>query len=148
MNIISAHGPQHTGTGGIDLVVTFDGVNGEIPFHAHPSDTEKHGRELYTRALSGEFGPVLPYVAPPTPVPQSVTKRQARLALLGAGLLDDVEAAIENITDPMQKRVAQIDWETADSVERSWPMLVQLAKGMLGMTDQQLDELFIAAATL
>lgn len=148
MNIISAHDPRHTGTGGIDLLVLFDGVSGEVPFHAHPSDTEIHGRELYARAIAGEFGPILHYIAPPVAVPQSVTKRQARLALLGAGLLDDVEAAIENIADPMQKRVAQIDWETADSVDRNWPMLVELAKGMLGMTDQQLDDLFVAAASL
>ena len=36
-----------------------------------------------------------------TVVPQSVTTRQARLALLNAGLLDDVDAAIAAITDPV-----------------------------------------------
>ena len=61
----------------------------------------------------------LPEPAPlPVPVPQSVTMRQARLALLGAGLLDDVDAALAAIPDATQRRAAQIEWEYAATVER------------------------------
>lgn len=80
-------------------------------------------------------------------VPKLVTPRQAKLALLSAGLLDEVEAAIDAIADPATKRVAQIEWEYAQEIERGWPLLVQIA-GAMGMTDAELDELFIAAATL
>lgn len=67
MQIISAHSPRHTDGDGIELTVLFDGL-GELPFLALPDDGEAHGRELYTRAVAGEFGPVAPYVAPePTP---------------------------------------------------------------------------------
>ena len=81
------------------------------------------------------------------PVPQSVTMRQARLALLGAGLLDDVDAAIAAIPDPTQRRAAEIEWEYAQTVDRTSAFTQQLAAG-LGLTEQQLDSLFTQAAAL
>jgi hypothetical protein len=81
-----------------------------------------------------------PYVPPPSAVPQAVTMRQARLALLSAGLLDQVNAAI---TDP----AARIEWEYATTVERNSSLVQSLASG-LGLTEPQLDDLFTLAATL
>lgn len=66
MQIISAHSPRHTGNG-IDLMVTFEGI-GEVPFHAAIDDVEPHGRELYARAMQGEFGQVAPYIEPVVPL--------------------------------------------------------------------------------
>lgn len=80
-------------------------------------------------------------------VPQQVTMRQARLALLRAGLLDNVDAAIAAIPDPVQRKVAQIEWEYATVVERNSPLIQQLTPA-LGMTEAQMDELFAAAARL
>lgn len=80
-------------------------------------------------------------------VPQSVTMRQARLALLGAGLLDDVNAAIAAIQDTTQRRAAEIEWEYAQTVDRASPFTQQLASG-LGLTSEQLDSLFTQAAAL
>ncbi len=85
---------------------------------------------------------IVPYVPPPTPVPQSVSMRQARLALLGAGLLDDVEAAVAQAD-----RAVQIEWEFSGELRRDWPTLILLA-GALGLSDTQLDTLFTQAATL
>ena len=84
---------------------------------------------------------------PPPQIPTSVTMRQARLALLGAGLLDDIEEAIASIPDPVQRRAAQIEWEYATIVERSSALIQQLAP-TLGMTEAQMDELFATAAAL
>ena len=81
------------------------------------------------------------------PVPQQVTMRQARLALLGAGLLDDVDAAIAAIPDPVQRKAAQIEWEYASTVERQSPFVQQLAAG-LGLSAEQMDDLFVQAAAL
>ncbi len=56
----------------IDLIVTHP-VFGEIPFTASPDDVEEHGRELFAKAVAGEFGPVADYVPPvqnETPEPQ------------------------------------------------------------------------------
>jgi hypothetical protein len=38
---------------------------GEIPFTASPDDTEQHGRDIYARAMAGEWGPVAEYQPPP-----------------------------------------------------------------------------------
>lgn len=79
---------------------------------------------------------------PPAPVPQVVTMRQARLALLSAGLLSTVLAAVANAD-----QVVQIEWEYSQDIQRDWPTLVALTAAM-GMTPEQVDALFILAATL
>jgi len=85
---------------------------------------------------------------PPQPqTPQSVTMRQARLALLGIGLLDDVDAAIAAIPDPVQRTAAEIEWEYAQTVDRNSPFTQQMAVG-LSLTAEQLDALFTQAAGL
>lgn len=81
-----------------------------------------------------------------TGVPQSVTMRQARLALLGARLLDDVEAAIAALPSP-QKEAARIEWEYSQEVQRRAGFVSVLAP-LLGMTDAQTDALFIQAQGL
>ena len=82
----------------------------------------------------------------PEPVPHSCTRRQGRLALLAQGLLDDVEAAIAAIADPLEQREAQIEYE-ADTWERDSPF-VQVMWAQLGGTPEQLDDLFRMAVTL
>jgi hypothetical protein len=79
-------------------------------------------------------------------IPQSVTMRQARLALFGAGLLDDVEAAIDALPEP-QKTAARIEWDHSQTVERNRGLVVQLGTA-LGLTPAQIDQLFITAAGL
>lgn len=79
-------------------------------------------------------------------VPQVVTMRQARLALLGAGLLPGVAAAINALSSP-QKEAAQIEWEYSQTVERNRGFVLLLGAA-LGLTALQLDNLFTAAAAL
>ena len=75
-------------------------------------------------------------------VPTEVTMRQARLALLGAGLLDTVETAIL-AAGP----AAKIEWEYAQEVQRASGLVPAMAIA-LGMTEAQIDALFVTAATL
>ena len=82
----------------------------------------------------------------PTPVPRSVTMRQARLALLSAGLLDDIDAAINALPSP-QKEAARIEWEYSQEVQRHNGFVSILAPS-LGLTEAQIDTLFIQAKTL
>lgn len=80
---------------------------------------------------------------PPAPViPTQVSMRQARLALLQNNLLDDVENAIANGT-----RADQITWEYATEVNRS-DALVQNLSVALGLSETDLDNLFILASSL
>jgi chromosome segregation ATPase len=80
------------------------------------------------------------------PVPASCTRRQGRLALLQAGKLDDVESTIAAITDSLQRRAAQIEYE-ADTWERS-NMFLQGMWNQLGGTPEELDDLFRLAVTI
>lgn len=70
-----------------------------------------------------------------TYVPPSVTARQARLALLEAGLLDDVELIVKN-----ESRVVQLEWEYATYIERD-----NLLLKLLNISEEQIDQLFIRA---
>jgi len=75
-------------------------------------------------------------------VPQVVSRRQALRALHDAGLLEAVQAAVSNADE-----ITQIEWQTAGEFARNWPTLQTLASA-LGMTEQQLDGLFLAASKL
>lgn len=75
-------------------------------------------------------------------VPATVTPKQVRLILLQQGLLDTVEAMIAT-----QDKATQITWEFASVFERNNPLLKQLAVN-LSLTDEQIDQFFIAAAQL
>lgn len=75
-----------------------------------------------------------------------VTMRQARLALLKSGKLADVDAAINAQQEPL-KSMARIEWDYATEVHRNWPTLNWLAPS-IGLTDQDIDNLFTLASTL
>jgi hypothetical protein len=81
-----------------------------------------------------------------TPVPAQVTMRQARLALHSAGLLSGVDLAIAGMTEPAKTQAA-IEWEYAQTVDRNAGLVPAMATA-LGMTESQIDDLFILAATL
>jgi hypothetical protein len=82
----------------------------------------------------------------PTPPPNSVTMAQARLALLNAGLLDQIEAGINGLPESMKKTVL-IAWEKSPYVSRKGNLVNMLANDF-GLTEEQLDALFAAAAQI
>lgn len=79
---------------------------------------------------------------PPSPAPQSVTPRQIRLALNAAGLRSTVEAAVAAESQDLRDW-----WEYALEIERDNALIVGMA-AQLGITSQQVDDLFQLAATL
>jgi hypothetical protein len=81
-------------------------------------------------------------------VPTSVSARQIRLWLLRQGIsLAAVDSAIDAIPDQLQRDSVRVEWDYAPYVERSHPMLVPLAAA-LGLTEQQVDQAFVEAATI
>lgn len=74
----------------------------------------------------------------------AVTMRQARLALLAAGKLGQIDAAIDSLPSP-QKEAARIEWEYSQEVHRQKPLVLDLAP-LLGLDDAALDALFVAAS--
>lgn len=82
----------------------------------------------------------------PAAVPDVISMRQARLALLGAGLLTDIDAIIASLPSPM-KEAAQIEWEFASEVARNSPLIATLAPS-IGLDAGAIDALFVAAIAL
>jgi hypothetical protein len=98
------------------------------------------------RRVGDQFVPPDP---PPPTVPDRVTARQAVEALLRSGITEDmVEAALSAIPDATQRAIARNLWRRSNDFERNNPTLIALATQSLGMTEQQLDQLFILANTL
>ena len=80
----------------------------------------------------------------PSPgVPQSITPVQARLALVEAEMLDAVEALLAVHATSTERMV----WEYALEIPRTSPMIAKWA-GLLGLSDEQVDNLFRLAADL
>lgn len=74
-------------------------------------------------------------------VPTSISMRQGKLHLLSLDLLDSVEAIIST------NRSWQIEWEYSSEVLRTSP-LIEILKVNLQLTDDQVDDMFIAASNL
>lgn len=72
-------------------------------------------------------------------VPAEVPMTAAREALIDAELLDAIDAYIQTLG---QKDI--VWWQFSQSINRQFP-LVEQVKVALAMTDQQIDQLFIAA---
>lgn len=112
-----------------------------------PADTANSDYQQYLKWLEAGNTPEPADMPPPTPPITRVAMRQARLALLGAGLLGQVSSAITAIPDPTQRAAAEIEWEYATEVVRNSPWVQQLSSA-LGLDDDQLDKLFTIASTL
>lgn len=76
------------------------------------------------------------------PVPASVTPLQIRKALRHAGLKEAVDAMIANVPEEISE-----EWEYATTIDRHNPTLLAAAQG-LGMSEEQVDDLFRLAATM
>jgi hypothetical protein len=77
----------------------------------------------------------------------SVSARQIRTAIVFSGLsITDIETALDGLLEPT-KTVARIAWDYASDFERDNPLVVSLAP-VLGLSEQQLDDLWDLAKTL
>lgn len=84
----------------------------------------------------------------PAYIPAVVTMAQARKALILGGVsISSVNAAIAAIPDATERQLAETDWEYSMTVRRDSALVASIAPA-LGLTDQQIDELFVLAATL
>lgn len=75
-------------------------------------------------------------------VPEVVSRAQAKLALLAQGLLDDADAAI-SAAGPS----AHIEWADRTEFRRDHPLIASIGEA-LGLSDEQIDDLFRAAGAL
>jgi len=79
-------------------------------------------------------------------VPQRVPMADAQIVLLRAGLLQKVQDALDAMPSP-EGDEARIRWAKDQYIRRDNPLVVSV-QGALGMTDADIDALFVAAAKL
>ena len=92
---------------------------------------------VWREVFAVEMAPVL--------VPQQITRAQGKAALIMQGLWGAVLDYVGAIQDPTQRALAEVALHDTLTWERSSPFLNAAVAG-LGMTDEQLDALFIQAA--
>lgn len=127
------------------------GSNGAIDFFAssNPTPAEQAGAiaimQKYITAPEIAFIRIdthSEYIAPIPVIPQVVSMRQARIALLNAGLLTTVNNAILTMAES-----AKIEWEYATEVNRQSSLVLTMATA-LNLSTKQLDDLFLAASLI
>lgn len=80
--------------------------------------------------------------------PNSCSPRQLRIALIKSGInLSAIENQIDAIQDPIQKEIAKTEWEYALEMKKDHPLVSMIATN-LNLTNQQIEEIFILAASL
>lgn len=92
----------------------------------------------------GSLEPVPDKVVPGN-VPQEVTMKQGKLALLHFGLLDTVDQLIAAMPG-IQGKATRIEWEYATTIKRQSALVTTIIT-YLSLTEDKLDELFILANT-
>jgi hypothetical protein len=155
--------PSDTSPGQAAIPAVPEVLSDPWPFFAVPTDSEAHGRELYAKAVAGDFGPVAAYLPPPPPpvvIPASITRRQCAIELLNVGLITEAEALamvttatppafvatlIDNLPEADKMR-ARINF-AADTYDRANPLIVELMAAA-GKTPADADAFFVAAAKL
>jgi hypothetical protein len=90
--------------------------------------------------LGDDWGPI------PVQVPSEVTAAQARVALIRAGVYEQVKAALAAQASFMPEVLVWFEYATV--WRRDNPNITALGTGLLGMTESEIDELFILAASI
>ena len=141
MNLISAHSPVFNQDGSIDLVARFDHIEEELPFTASAHDVEEYGREIYMRALAGEFGLVEAFSG----TGPNIEELRAAAVLGPMELADKLEALgiFDTVSDWANAQGGKIAyaWNRATQFERLHPLIAD-AQAALKMTDEQVGALF------
>lgn len=91
----------------VNLTVRFKEIPEDLPFTANPNDTASHGRELYARAIAGEFGVIADF-SMPAPTVEYISsavkeERNKRLAATDWTQLPDIPEATKTKWEPYRQ---------------------------------------------
>ena len=78
---------------------------------------------------------------------KSLTRRQFKLGLLEAGLLDQIDNSIAAIDDAQTRARIQIEYTEATEFHRTSDSVAYMCQ-LLGLTDEQVDQMWEHALTL
>lgn len=146
-----------TSTEGVYLVdadvTDLNGQRYRCNYVSSPTDTFGMGPTI-RQWLADNAGTITiaPYV-PPTAEQQrselpSLTARQLRLGLIDGGITPaQVQAAIDAMPAGADREKALVEWEYASAFSRSHPLIASVGAA-LGLIEEQIDEMWIAALSL
>lgn len=126
---VTAHPNQ---TDELNMEVLFSHLQEFVPFTARRNDCEEHGRELYSRAMFGEFGDIEELVLPPPTEAEQQARLDDKLKQAAAAMapLEDAdklgiisEPEREQLTAWQRYRVALYRLPQSEGwpVEITWP---------------------------
>lgn len=105
----------------VNCIVKFDHLKIEVPFTAGQNDTEAHGREIYHRCISGDFGIIQAYL----PSPGSGPREHGR----------PEDATLLESWPEIQEFLSQANAEVAGVTPRGiilvWASMIELLLGRL-----------------
>ena len=121
-------------------------LNGENYVYSPVVTLKVEYKDTYTYPQDGwywfdTFDEALVFFANQTNGSDSITMRQARLYLLGAGLLSQVDTIVST------NEAWKIEWEYATDVVKDSPLVVALSS-QLGLTTADIDLMFTEASKL
>lgn len=122
-------------------MIYFKNKDGVVFAFENEQEMQKHGEKDLKKMSTGEFAEYVNSLTVSSPVPQSVTRFQARAALHLAGHLQQIEALM---SAPEMDMLARLAWQDAQEFRRTSPTVAAMAQA-LGLTDAQVDQLFITA---
>lgn len=109
----------------------------QVPEGFDPARLERYRTEQWVES---------PFEDSPPAVPVSITPRQGLTMLSRAGALAQVLQALDAM-EGQGGEEARIDFERATEWRRDWPLLNNMA-ALLGLSSDQVDQMFVSAATL
>ena len=119
--------------------------SGEVFAYETEAERKQWGAPELVKMNEAEVDAHLNPPPPPPTVPEQVTRAQGKAALITAGLWPDVLAYVEAITDPTEKALAEVALGDTTHWRRDSPTM-QAISTSLGISSEQMDELFIQAA--
>lgn len=79
---------------------------------------------------------------------QEITPKQLRLVLLANGFTSSaVETAITSIDDEITRETAMIEWQYGAGYQRTNANLVMIATQLLGLSEEEIDAMWLDALT-
>jgi hypothetical protein len=125
LTIVSVTNPQwaneeHTA---INVIARFAEIDEDLPFTATPTDIEPHGREIFERTSTGEFGLIDAYV-PPSDEQISAEARMYRNKLLASSdwtQLPDVPQSLKEVWAIYRQALRDITVQTGFPRDIIWP---------------------------
>ena len=115
---------------------------GWIPYTASETDVEKLSRDIHAAALSGEFGEISPYIAPPPSVPYTILKVQFKLALDANKMLDVVTMSMQSA--PLSIKMT---WDEMQYFSRDSNFIKYIMENNK-IDSEKMDALFIEASEI